>query len=74
LRKVRAGINTARSAGSAFHLWTHTWNLADDPAFHLSLMREILDGVARDRDAGHHRVETMGAMAARLSAQSDTGS
>jgi hypothetical protein len=74
LRKVRAGINAARCAGSVFHLWTHTWNLADDPAFHLSLLREILDGVARDRDAGHLRVETMGAMAARLSAQSDTRS
>lgn len=67
LRRVRAGIAAARRTGSVFHLWTHPWNLADDPSFHIALLRDILEGVARDREAGLLRVETMAGMAARLS-------
>ena len=67
LRRVRAGISAARRTGSVFHLWTHPWNLADEPEFHLTLLRDILEDVARDRDAGRLRVETMGEMADRLS-------
>ena len=73
LRKARAGIATARRQGSVFHLWTHPWNFADDPGFHLDVLDEILEGVARDRDAGLLRVETMGSMAARLSEGSRIG-
>jgi hypothetical protein len=67
VRRIRAGIAAARRNASVFHLWTHPWNLADDPGFHLTVLEEILEDVARDRDAGHIRVETMGGMAARLS-------
>lgn len=68
-RRVRTGIAAAQRTGAVFHLWTHPWNLADDPAFHMGVLREIIDHVARERDAGHLRVETMGAMANRLSAR-----
>ena len=67
VRRIRAGIAAARRRGSVFHLWTHPWNLADDPGFHLGVLQEVLEDVARDRDVGRLRVETMGAMAARLS-------
>lgn len=70
LRRVRAGIAAARRTGSVFHLWTHPWNMADEPEFHLDLLRDILEDVARHRDAGHLRVETMGEMADRLSGRS----
>jgi peptidoglycan/xylan/chitin deacetylase (PgdA/CDA1 family) len=73
LRKVRAGIAAARRSRSVFHLWTHPWNLADDPGFHMAVLREILEDVARHRDGGHIKVETMGAMAERLSGRSSTG-
>ena len=67
VRKVREGIAAARRSGSVFHLWTHPWNLADDPEFHMDVLRAIISDVARQRDAGYLRVETMGAMATRLS-------
>jgi hypothetical protein len=67
VHRIRAGIAAARRRSSVFHLWTHPWNLADDPGFHLDVLQEVLEDVARDRDAGRLRVETMGALAARLS-------
>ena len=66
VRRVRAGLSKARRSGSLFHLWTHPWNLADDPAFHLAVVRDILQEVARQRDAGTLLVETMGDAALRL--------
>lgn len=73
VRKVRSGIAAARRTGGIFHLWTHPWNLADDPGFHLGVLRDILAHVAQERDAGHLRVETMEAMATRLSERSASG-
>jgi len=67
MHRVRAGIAAARRGGSVFHLWTHPWNLADDPAFHLPLLEDVLELVASERDADRLHVETMASMAARLS-------
>lgn len=67
VRKVHAGIEVAQRTGSVFHLWTHPWNLADDPGFHLSVLEEVLEHVAMERDAGRLDVQTMGSLAARLS-------
>ena len=71
LRRVRTGIAAAQQAGGVFHLWTHPWNLADDPAYHLALLEGILEFVASERHAGRLRVETMGTMAVRLSGHRD---
>jgi peptidoglycan/xylan/chitin deacetylase (PgdA/CDA1 family) len=70
LRRVRAGISAASRSASVFHLWTHPWNMADDPTFHLNLLHDILEDVARAREAGQLRVETMGQLADRLSRRS----
>ena len=67
VRRVRAGLDQAGRTGSLFHLWTHPWNLADDPGFHLAVLADILQDVARQRDAGTLRVATMGDTARRLS-------
>ena len=68
LRRVRAGLGAAQHSGAVFHLWTHPWNLADDPEFHLAVLRDVLDEVVRLRDAGALHVETMGGLAGNLSA------
>jgi peptidoglycan/xylan/chitin deacetylase (PgdA/CDA1 family) len=73
VRRVRNGIESARRRGAVFHLWTHPWNLADDPRFHQAVLRDILEDVTRLRDTGAIRIETMGGMATRLSEPSREG-
>jgi peptidoglycan/xylan/chitin deacetylase (PgdA/CDA1 family) len=69
VRKARAGLRRAAATGGVFHLWTHPFNLASDPAFMLASLDAILREATTARDQGDIAIESMGAIADRLSAQ-----
>jgi peptidoglycan/xylan/chitin deacetylase (PgdA/CDA1 family) len=70
VRKARAGLRAAEAKGGVFHLWTHPYNLASDPEFMISALDAILREAVEHRDRGSIRIESMGAIAERLSAAS----
>lgn len=70
LRRARAGLRKAREDGAVFHLWTHPFNLADDPRYLLGILDEIFSLAAGMRDRDELRIETMGDAAERLAAGS----
>jgi peptidoglycan/xylan/chitin deacetylase (PgdA/CDA1 family) len=61
-----AGIQRAAATGGVFHLWTHPFNVANDPAFMLATLDTILQNATAARDRGTIAIETMGAIAARM--------
>jgi peptidoglycan/xylan/chitin deacetylase (PgdA/CDA1 family) len=67
VRKARAGLQRAASGGEVFHLWTHPFNLASDRGFMLATLELILREATAARDRGDIHIETMGAIATRLS-------
>jgi hypothetical protein len=68
IRKARAGLQRAAATGGVFHLWTHPFNLASDPAFMLATLEAILRRATAARARGDIIVESMGAIAQRLAA------
>ena len=68
IRKARAGLRTAADRGGVFHLWTHPFNIASDRDVLLATLEAIVRDAARLRDAGRLRIETMGEIADRMSA------
>lgn len=69
LAKVRRGLAKAADSGAVFHLWTHPFNVAGDRRALLEAIDVVFDDAARLRDTGRLRIETMGALARRLSAE-----
>lgn len=67
IRKARAGIRRAAATGGVFHLWTHPFNIANDPAYLLTTLERILRDATAARDLGEIAIESMAATAARLS-------
>ena len=72
LRKARLGLQRATASGGVFHLWTHPFNLAGDPAFMLATLDAILSEAAAARDRGDIVIDTMGEIARRRSAGATT--
>jgi hypothetical protein len=54
-----------------FHLWTHPFNIANDPPYLLGVLGTILQEAARERDAGRLRIETMDAIATRMAGRAE---
>lgn len=69
VERAKRGIDAAAEGGpnDTFHLWVHPHDLTEPMAF-ARLMR-VLDHVARRRDEGDLRVETMGTVADRVRAE-----
>jgi peptidoglycan/xylan/chitin deacetylase (PgdA/CDA1 family) len=70
IRKARAGLRRAEATGGVFHLWTHPFNLANDPRFMIATLDAIVRDAVERRDRGLIVIEPMGAIADRLSAAS----
>ena len=70
IRKARAGLRRAEATGGVYHLWTHPFNLANDPRFMLASLAAILREAVRRRDLGSIAIDPMGAIADRMSAAS----
>jgi peptidoglycan/xylan/chitin deacetylase (PgdA/CDA1 family) len=66
IRRAMSGLRRAQREGGIFHLWTHPFNLADDPSFLLGVLDEILRAAVAARDAGVLDIETMGSLTDRL--------
>jgi peptidoglycan/xylan/chitin deacetylase (PgdA/CDA1 family) len=66
LRRARMGLKRAQLDGGVFHLWTHPFNLANDPPYLLGVLDTILRDAVRARDRGRLTIESMGAIADRL--------
>ena len=58
--------------GRVFHLWTHPFNLASDREPMLETLDAILRDAVRLRDDGLLRIESMSAVAERMSGQRET--
>lgn len=70
LRKARAGLRRAAATGGVFHLWTHPFNIASDPTFLLATLEAVLRDATAARDRGELTIESMAAVAERLSRSS----
>jgi peptidoglycan/xylan/chitin deacetylase (PgdA/CDA1 family) len=68
VRKARRGLQRASQGGGVFHLWTHPFNVANDPGRLLGALEAVLQDATRLRDAGKLRIETMGGIAGRMAA------
>lgn len=68
IRKARAGLRRAAATGGVFHLWTHPFNLANDPTFMLATLEAILREVALNRARGSITIETMAEIATNAAA------
>jgi hypothetical protein len=66
VRRAVAGLRRAQQTGGIFHLWTHPFNVANDPPYLLGVLDEILRVAVEARDAGGLDIETMGSLADRL--------
>jgi hypothetical protein len=66
LRRAQVGLRKAKDRGGVFHLWTHPFNLANDPRYLLGILDEIFTSAAAMRDRGELVIETMGGAAERL--------
>ena len=66
VRKAVASLRRAARDGSAFHLWTHPFNIASDPQALLGGLDTILREAKSLRDAGQLVNHTMGSMADAL--------
>lgn len=73
VRKARAGLRAAQATGGVFHLWTHPFNLATDRPFMLGVLDAILREAAEARERGDIVIETMGAIAERMSRMTHPG-
>jgi hypothetical protein len=66
LRRAREGIRRAEATRGNFHLWTHPFNLANDPPYLLGVLEAILKDVVAARDRGSMSIEPMGAVAKHM--------
>jgi peptidoglycan/xylan/chitin deacetylase (PgdA/CDA1 family) len=67
VRRARKGLDAATRAGRVFHLWFHPTNLADDPETMFRGLRDILVTVRDLRQQGRLSIETLKALACRVS-------
>jgi predicted ATP-grasp superfamily ATP-dependent carboligase len=67
--KSLAGLKKAVKQKKIFHLWTHPFNLASDPAGLLNGLEEVFKEVSRLREAGQIDVMTMAEVARSVSSQ-----
>jgi hypothetical protein len=65
MRRARAGLDAAVSKGGVFHLWTHPFNLASDPAYLTSWLEDVVMEAVRRRDQGLLTIDTMAGIAER---------
>lgn len=65
LTRVRLGIEAAARRRGVFHLWLHPENLAESPTA-LAVFEDIVEEIARARDAGNVEVLTMTQVADRM--------
>jgi hypothetical protein len=63
VRQAEIGLERAAQSGGLFHLWFHPFNLGTGELMFTAL-EAILRAVARRREAGHLRVQTMAEAAA----------
>jgi len=66
VRRAQSGLRRAIRSGGVFHLWTHPFNLANDPRYLLGILDEVFRSAAAARDKGTLSIETMGQAAERL--------
>ena len=67
VRRMKRGLAKAMSEGGIFHLWTHPFNLANDPVYLLAVLEDTLKVASVARERGELSIETMGSLAAKLS-------
>lgn len=67
VRRMRRGLEQAIVGGGVFHLWTHPFNVADDPRYLLGVLEDTLGLAVKARERGDLAIETMGSLAAKLS-------
>ncbi len=67
IEKAKAGLRRAQQTGGVYHLWTHPFNLASDSRFMIATLDAILREAVAARDRGGIVIESMGAIADRLS-------
>jgi peptidoglycan/xylan/chitin deacetylase (PgdA/CDA1 family) len=67
IHKAKAGLQRAQETGGVFHLWTHPFNLANDPQFLIATLDAILREAAARRDRGQIVIEPMGLIAQQMS-------
>jgi hypothetical protein len=69
--KAIRGLRLAASTAATFHMWTHPFNVAADRRSMLEDLDVILSEASRMRASGRLRIETMGALAERMSGGGD---
>jgi hypothetical protein len=63
IRQARAGLDAAVANDAVFHLWTHPFNLASDPAYLVDWLEEVIRDAVTLRDEGSLAIETMASIA-----------
>ena len=71
IMKAIRGLRLAASTPATFHMWTHPFNVAADRRSMLEDLDVILSEASRMRASGRLRIETMGALAERMSGGGD---
>lgn len=72
IRRSTKALRRVQADGGIFHLWTHPFNLANDPPYLLGVLEDILRSACAARDAGRLDIETMGGLADRISVTNAT--
>jgi peptidoglycan/xylan/chitin deacetylase (PgdA/CDA1 family) len=68
IRRLKLGMRRAERSGGVFHLWTHPFNLANDPPYLLGVLESALQWASQLRELGRIAIDPMGAVSQRMAA------